>query len=63
MGGDAAQSIQQVVGVMADALARLLADDTLRLKMGQVGRTIAVERYDAQQNVKRAENHLVNILG
>jgi glycosyltransferase involved in cell wall biosynthesis len=41
---------------LAEAILRLLADESLRRRMGEAGRTYAIEHYDARKNVQKAES-------
>ncbi len=40
---------------LAEAIIRLLCDESLRRRMGEAGRSYAVEHYDARRNVEGAE--------
>ena len=44
---------------LAEAIVRLLSDESLRRKKGEAGRAYAVEHYDARTNAQRAEETIL----
>jgi glycosyltransferase involved in cell wall biosynthesis len=47
---------------LADAMMLLLSQEALRQRMGDYGRTYAVEHYDARKNVTMVEQYLIDLL-
>jgi glycosyltransferase involved in cell wall biosynthesis len=47
---------------LAAALSRVLSDEDLRGRLATGGRLAAVDRYDAEQNVRRAEDELLAVM-
>jgi glycosyltransferase involved in cell wall biosynthesis len=47
---------------LAAAMRKLLADDNLRLKMGQKARAYILEKYDARETIEKVEKILLNLV-